>query len=98
MIIPGFGIISQVVSTFSKKPVFGYLGMAYAMIAICGIGFAVWAHNMFTVGLSAGTQAYFVAEHGDCRSDGDQDLLMDRDHVGRVRNCLLQCSGRSALS
>jgi cytochrome c oxidase subunit 1 len=61
MILPGFGIISQVVSTFSKKAVFGYLGMAYAMIAIGGIGFVVWAHHMFTVGLSTGSQAYFAA-------------------------------------
>ncbi|HEU5016588.1 MAG TPA: cytochrome c oxidase subunit I [Pseudolabrys sp.] len=61
MIIPGFGMISQVVSAFSRKPVFGYLGMAYAMVAIAGIGFVVWAHHMFTVGLSLGAQAYFMA-------------------------------------
>jgi cytochrome c oxidase subunit 1 len=61
MILPGFGMVSQIVSTFSKKPVFGYLGMAYAMVAIAGIGFVVWAHHMFTVGLSLGAQAYFVA-------------------------------------
>src|SRR6266536_1188101 len=58
MILPGFGIISQVVATFSRKPVFGYLGMAYA---IGGIGFVVWAHHMYTVGMSTGAQAYFVA-------------------------------------
>src|SRR3979490_2913611 len=61
LIVPGFGIISQVVATFAKKPVFGYLGMAYAMVAIGGIGFGVWAHQLHTVGMSSATQAYFVA-------------------------------------
>ena len=54
-------MISQIVATFSRKPVFGYLGMAYAMVAIGGIGFVVWAHHMYTVGMSTGAQAYFIA-------------------------------------
>src|SRR5436309_9211761 len=61
LIVPGFGMVSQIVATFSRKPVFGYLGMAYAMVAIGGIGFVVWAHHMYTVGMSTGAQAYFVA-------------------------------------
>ena len=60
MILPGFGIVSQIVSTFSKKPIFGYLGMAYAMVAIGVIGFVVWAHHMYAAGISVNTQAYFV--------------------------------------
>ena len=61
MILPGFGIVSQIISTFSRKPVFGYLGMAYAMVAIGVVGFVVWAHHMFTVGMSVNTKMYFTA-------------------------------------
>jgi cytochrome c oxidase subunit I len=61
MILPGFGIISQIVSTFSRKPVFGYLGMAYAMVAIGVVGFVVWAHHMFTIGMSVEMKMYFTA-------------------------------------
>tara|TARA_R110000782_G_scaffold78276_3_gene155019 strand:+ start:59664 stop:61343 length:1680 start_codon:yes stop_codon:yes gene_type:complete len=61
MILPGFGIVSQIVSTFSRKPVFGYLGMAYAMVAIGVVGFVVWAHHMFTTGMSVNVKMYFTA-------------------------------------
>jgi cytochrome c oxidase subunit I len=60
VIVPGFGIVSHVISTFSRKPIFGYLPMVYAMISIGALGFVVWAHHMYTVGLSATQQSYFM--------------------------------------
>ena len=60
IIVPGFGIISHVIATFSRKPIFGYLPMVYAMVAIGVLGFVVWAHHMYTVGMSLTQQSYFM--------------------------------------
>ncbi|PYG30001.1 cytochrome c oxidase subunit I [Pelagimonas varians] len=60
VILPGFGIISHVIATFSRKPVFGYLPMVWAIIAIGALGFVVWAHHMYTVGMSLQQQSYFM--------------------------------------
>src|SRR5271170_6563222 len=60
MILPGFGIISQVIPTFARKPLFGYASMVYATASIAILSFLVWAHHMFTVGMPVAGQVFFM--------------------------------------
>lgn len=61
LILPAFGIVSNIASLFSLRPVFGATGMASAMVSIGFLGFIVWAHHMYTVGLDVDSRSFFSA-------------------------------------
>src|SRR6476469_5691325 len=60
MILPAFGIVSEIIPTFARKPLFGYQAMIYAVASIAFLSFIVWAHHMFTVGMPLGGELYFM--------------------------------------
>ena len=83
--LPAFGMISEIIPVFSRKPIFGYEFVAASTVAIAVLSFGVWAHHMFAVGPRATADLFFAAgEHAHRRADGREDLQLDRDDVGRL--------------
>ncbi len=94
MLLPGFGIISEVVSVMSRKPIFGYRLMALSLLAILVLGFSVWAHHMYVAGHGRlAARADDGVDAADRRADGRQGLLVARhalerqDHTSTRRCC-----------
>lgn len=68
LILPGFGIVSQVIVSAAKKPIFGFIAMVYAMISIGVLGLVVWAHHMYTVGLDRFSRLFYFSNHDNCNT------------------------------
>ena len=85
MVLPAMGIISEVIPVFSRKPIFGYKAIAYSTVAIACLGFAIWAHHMFTTGLAPALKLFFmVCDDGHRRADRGEDLQLDLHHDRRL--------------
>ena len=84
LIIPAFAFVSEIIPVFSRKPIFGYSIMVAATVSIGFISLGVWAHHMFTVGMTSYAQCLLRGfDHGDRGADRDQDLQLAGNHVGR---------------
>ena len=87
MMLPGFGIISEIVAVMSRKPIFGYRLMALSLLAILVLGFSVWAHHMFVAGMADWLRVpMMVDDAADRGPDRDQDLLVAarRSGAGKI--------------
>jgi cytochrome c oxidase subunit 1 len=84
MILPAFGIVSQIIPAFSRKPLFGYSSMVYALASIAILSFIVWAHHMFTVGMPVAGQLFFMyATMLIAIPTGCEGVQLGVDHVER---------------
>jgi cytochrome o ubiquinol oxidase subunit 1 len=82
LVLPAFGVYSEVVSTFSRKPLFGYRSMVIATMAICVLSFSVWLHHFFTMGAGADVNAVFgIASMLIAVPTGGEDLQLALHHV-----------------
>ena len=85
MVLPAFGMISEIIPVFSRKPIFGYPFMAASTLAIAFLSYGVWAHHMFAVALGRTFLSRVRRrEHADRGAHRRQDLQLDRNHAGRV--------------
>ena len=98
MMLPGFGIISEVLAVKARKPIFGYRMMAFSLLAIVVLGFTVWAHHMFVSGMQPWIRDPDDGHHGDHRgADRHQDLLAGWRRCGEACcTSTRRCCSRSA--
>lgn len=99
MVLPGFGIISEVISAFSRKPIFGYRLMAVSLIGILVLAFSVWAHHMFVAGMADWLRVpMMISDAAHRRPDRNQGVLVAGDPVGGEAPLNTRCSSRSGSS